>query len=161
MKGLVQCPQDRFGANCEYRLTKSREYLPIIYNRIAPNEKGDVVRQRRKCTSAWFQNWLCSLPTDARDLSGITVGKTILQRVTKTYDATMDRRKNPKREVFSLDHLSRWQWRPQSEDACGHKGIDWGASRTEAWLVSDVCTAQEVWVPLLRKIFLFSHGYTL
>jgi hypothetical protein len=140
----VQCPQDRFGANCDYRFTKSREYLPALYNFIAPGDNVELVLNRRKCTSAWFQNWLCSLPVEEKDLSGITVGKTILQRVMKTYDSTMNRRKNSKRDVFSLHHLERWQWKPPSSHACRYKGIDWGTDKPEAWLVSDVCVSQEV-----------------
>lgn len=145
VKGLVQCTQDRFGANCDYRFSKSREYLPLIYNYINPNEKDvELVLHRRKCTSAWFQNWLCSLPSEEKDLSGITVGKTILQRVVKNYESTMNRRKNPKRSIFSIKYLEKWKWRPLDNNACHFKGTDFGSSKPEAWLVSDVCVSQEV-----------------
>jgi len=100
-KEINACSQDRFGANCNYRYTKSLEFLPAFRDRIIQNQNAEAVWRRRQCSSAWFHAWLCSLPPEPRDLTGITVGKTILQRVVRSYDATLNRRRTPKRPTFN------------------------------------------------------------
>jgi hypothetical protein len=154
-KEMNGCSQDRFGAACEHRFTKSREYLPHFRDLIAPGVDAAAMRRRRTCAGAWFQQWLCSLPPAPQDLTGITVGKTVLERVVKGYAATLDRRKVPRRATFDLDRLRRWPWRPANlaplpvaARACCHGGVDWGGEQDEAWLMADACPrelAQNRW----------------
>ena len=108
------------------------------------------MQRRRTCSAAWFQQWLCSLPPDVKDLTGITVGKTVLQRVVRSYEATLDRRKVPRRPVFDTVKLNNWPWRPANlapmpmeQRACVYGGVDWGGENTEAWLLKDSCPSQQ------------------
>ena len=123
---------------CEHRFTKTLEYAPPSMEH--PNDllvTHDRSRERLSaCASLWLQNWLCGLPSGPQDLSGITVGKTILTRVMKTYAATLDPRRPPQRPTFSREHLKRWPWRPQRSSSGGNGGA---CASEEAWITSDVC----------------------
>lgn len=83
-------PADRFGPGCAHSFMRAREYLPGSElhageregDFAAASEAGAVSYiRRRSCASAWFQAWLCSIKTEAQDLSDITVGKTLYRRV--------------------------------------------------------------------------------
>jgi len=147
---LNACPQDRFGGACDHRYSKSLEFLPTYVDRVAPGVDIVSMQRRRTCSAAWFQQWLCSLPPDVKDLTGITVGKTVLQRVVRSYEATLDRRKVPRRPVFDTVKLNNWPWRPANlapmpmeQRACVYGGVDWGGENTEAWLLKDSCPSQQ------------------
>ena len=116
------------------------------------------MQRRRTCAAAWFQQWLCALPPDSKDLTGITVGKTVLQRVVRSYEATLDRRKVPRRPVFDAEKLNKWPWRPTNlapmpmeQRACVYGGVDWGGENTEAWLLKDSCPSQQFPLGLLAS----------
>jgi hypothetical protein len=149
-KELNACPQDRFGGACDHRYSKSLEFLPAFLDRAAPGVDANLARRRRSCASAWFQQWLCALPAEPKDLSGITVGKTVLQRAVRSYEATLDRRKLPRRPIFDTEKLARWPWRPTNlaplplnQRACVYGGVDWGGEHDEAWLLKDACPVQQ------------------
>ena len=135
-RDLNSCHGDRFGADCESRLTKNLLYLPLSLGNpadlLATHDRSQ--ERLRTCSSLWFQAWLCALPPAPADLGGITVGKTLLSRVMKTYAATLSKRP-PYRPTFAHSHLRRWAWRPPEPGGGG--GGPCGGD--EAWLLSDVC----------------------
>jgi len=116
----------------------SLEYFPPL----RPAKRG----RPATCASAWFHSWLCSLPPNPMDMAGLTVGKTLLQRVVNTYEATLNRNSPPTRPIYSLKYLNIWPWRPKNiapvpmqARACVFNGMDWGSGDAEAWLVQDSC----------------------
>ena len=136
-RDLNACHGDRFGPECKQRLTKDMSYMPASQSIDYPSDLLTMHTTSRShlndCASLWLQNWVCSLVPGPRDLSGITVGKTILQRVMHLFSSTLDMRRSPHRPTFDRAKLRSWRWRPE-EHANGQ-----ACSSDEAWLLSDLC----------------------
>ena len=92
-----------------------------------------------------MQAWLCSLPSVPSDLEGLTVGKTILQRVVRTHELTLDPSLAPVRPTYDPSLLSAWPWLPQHDTGPGSSSSS-SMSEAEGGCKAAAASAAERWI---------------
>ena len=82
------------------------------------------------------QQWLCSLEAKPADLGGVTIGKTIGNRVLVMFAETvMTDSNSQKRAVYALDALKQWEWLPPHNASSEEEKSD----VADSWIALDEC----------------------